>query len=130
MPRNAVHAQLYEAIGPYSHAARSGSHLFISGTLGVNPATGQLAGEDVFSQTTQILENFAACLRAEKATFDDILHVQVNLIETSDFQEMNRAYAAYFREPFPARTVVVVAALPKPKARLTMNALAIVSDKG
>ena len=53
------------------------------------------------------------------------MHVQVNLVDVADFAEMNRAYAEYFSKPYPARTVIGIAALPKPGARLTLNAVAV-----
>ena len=117
--------ELYEPIGPYSHAVVVGSQLFISGTAGVVPETNGLAGDDVYAQTLQVLENIQIVLDAAGATFDDVVHVQVNLLRMTDFSEMNRAYAQFFVEPYPARTVLGVSALPKPGALLTMNAVAV-----
>jgi 2-iminobutanoate/2-iminopropanoate deaminase len=125
MPRSRVQVSLYEPIGPYSHAVESGAHLFISGTAGVDPATGTLAGSDVYAQTRQVLKNIGSILGAAGATFADVVHVQVNLLHMTDFQEMNRAYAEFFMEPYPARTVIGVAELPKPGALLTVNAIAV-----
>ena len=119
-----------EPIGPYSHAVMAGAHISISGTAGVDPETSELAGPDVYSQTRQVLRNLAAILRAANATFDDVVHVQVNLLNMTDFPEMNRAYAEVFSEPYPARTVIGVAALPKPGALLTVNAVAVRSATG
>lgn len=99
--------------------------MFISGTPGVDPDTGQLAGEDAYSQTRQILKNFQAILAAVDAKLDDLVHVQVNLVNVADFAEMNRAYQEFFAEPYPARTVIGIAALPKPGALLTMNAVGV-----
>jgi 2-iminobutanoate/2-iminopropanoate deaminase len=98
--------------------------VYISGTPGVDPGTGQLAGKDAYSQTRQILKNFQSILAAAGSTLDDLVHVQVNLVDVSDFAEMNRAYAECFAEPYPARTVIGIGALPKPGALLTMNAIA------
>lgn len=125
MPRSPVLSSLFQPIGPYSHAVVAGGQVFISGTPGVDPNTGQLAGNDAYQQTHQILKNFQSILAAADASLDDIVHIQVNLVNVADFQEMNRAYAAYFPEPYPARTVVAIAALPKPGALLTMNAIAV-----
>ena len=124
MPRTRVELNLYEPIGPYSHAVISEGQVFISGTAGVDPNTGALAGADAYAQTRQVLENIQAILNAAGSTFDDIVHVQVNLLKVADFSEMNRAYAEFFSEPYPARTVIGVAELPKPGALLTMNAVA------
>lgn len=125
MPRSLVPSNLFPPIGPYSHAVTAGGQVFISGTPGVDPATGQLAGDDAYSQTLQILKNFQTMLAAAEATLDDLVHVQVNLVNVADFAEMNRAYASFFDPPYPARTVVAIAALPKPGALLTMNAVGV-----
>lgn len=125
MPRSRVQVELYEPIGPYSHAVVAGGQLFISGTAGVDPDTGVLAGADAYAQTRQVLRNIQSMLDAAGATLDDIVHVQVNLLNMADFAEMNRAYAESFSEPYPVRTVLGVSALPKPGALLTMNAVAV-----
>lgn len=125
MPRSRVSVDLYEPIGPYSHAVTAGGQIFISGTAGVDPETGGLAGADTYAQTRQVLRNIQSILVAAGATLDDIVHVQVNLVNMTDFSEMNRAYAEFFSEPYPARTVLGVSALPKPGSLLTMNAVAI-----
>jgi len=78
----------------------------------------------VFRKLT-VEENIRAVLDAAGATLGDVVHVQVNLLHMADFAEMNRAYAEAFTEPYPARTVIGVAALPKPGAVLTMNAIVV-----
>jgi len=128
MPRTLIEAHLFPPIGPYSHAVKAGGQIFISGTPGVDPATGQLAGPDAYTQTLQTLKNVEAMLAAAKAGLDDVVHIQVNMVEVAEFAEMNRAYAELFSEPYPARTVIGVAALPKPGARLTMNVIAVAKD--
>lgn len=125
MPKTLVQSNLFPPIGPYSHAVVAGGQVFISGTPGVDPDTGQLAGSDVYLQTRQILKNFQSILASAGAKLDDIVHVQVNLVNVTDFAEMNRAYAEFFAEPYPARTVIAIEALPKPGALLTMNAIAV-----
>jgi 2-iminobutanoate/2-iminopropanoate deaminase len=125
MPRSRVPSELYEPIGPYSHAVLAGGQVFISGTAGIDPTTGVLAGDDAYAQTRQVLRNLQSILCAAGATLDDIAHIQVNLLHMADFAEMNRAYAEYFSEPYPARTVLGVSALPKPGALLTMNAVVV-----
>jgi len=125
MPRLAVPSKLFEPIGPYSHAVVAGGQVFISGTPGVDPKTGLFPGTDAYSQTRQTLRNIRAMLEAAGASLDDVVHVQVNLANVNDFPEMNRAYAEFFAEPYPARTVIGVAALPKPGALLTLSAVAV-----
>ncbi|MFT3757568.1 RidA family protein [Thauera sp.] len=125
MPRSPVQAPLFPPIGPYSHAVVAGGQVFISGTPGVDPETGQMAGDDAYRQSRQILKNFQAMLEAAGGTLDDIVNIQVNLVNVDDFHEMNRAYAEFFTEPYPARAVVAVAALPKQGALMTMSAIAV-----
>jgi 2-iminobutanoate/2-iminopropanoate deaminase len=125
MPRSRVELDLYEPIGPYSHAVVAGDQVFISATAGVDPATGALAGADVHAQARQVLKNIRSMLDAAGASLDDVVHVQVHLLDITDFAEMNRAYIEFFSEPYPARTVLGVLALPKPGAVVTMNAVAL-----
>ena len=81
-------------IGPYSHIARVGPWISIGGTAGFNPATGQLAGPDVRSQATQILESFRVMLDSVGSDLNHVIHVNVFLKDMRDFDEMNRAYIA------------------------------------
>jgi 2-iminobutanoate/2-iminopropanoate deaminase len=115
-------------IGPYSHVARAGPFISISGTAGVNPTTGQLAGDDVSAQTAQILDSFSVMLASAGSDLHHVVHINVFLKDVRDFEEMNGAYAAKMGSHRPARTVIVVHDLPKPGARLTMNLTAMTSD--
>jgi 2-iminobutanoate/2-iminopropanoate deaminase len=115
-------------IGPYSHIAKAGPFIAISGTAGVNPATEQLAGPDVYSQTKQILESFRSMLEGVGSDLSQVLHVQVFLLNMEDFESMNRAYREVFSVHQPARTVIGVSALPMPGALLTMNLTAVAGD--
>jgi 2-iminobutanoate/2-iminopropanoate deaminase len=110
-----------EPIGPYSHIARAGPILMIGAVAGVDPATGELVGPDIASQTTQILTAFETMLGAVDVGFGDVLHINVFLIDMADFQQMNAAYAHKMGSWRPARTAIAVAGLPKPGARITMN---------
>jgi 2-iminobutanoate/2-iminopropanoate deaminase len=112
---------MFEPIGPYSHLAKAGPFISISGTPGVDPTTSMLAGTDAYSQARQIVRNFKSMLAGVGASLDDVMHVNVFLVQVEDFQEMNRAYAEEFGTHRPARTVICVAALPKPGALMTMN---------
>jgi 2-iminobutanoate/2-iminopropanoate deaminase len=118
-------------IGPYSHVAKVGDLITIGGTAGVDPATGQLAGGDVVSQTRQILRNFAVMLEAVGSDLGHVVHVDVYLLDIADFEAMNEAYVEAF-EPFgghrPARTAIGVAALPKAGAVVTMGLTAVVAS--
>jgi 2-iminobutanoate/2-iminopropanoate deaminase len=112
-------------IGPYSHIAKVGSFITIGGTAGVDPATGQLAGPDVYSQTTRILESFRVMLQSVGSELDRVIHINVFLKDMRDFDEMNRAYVTVMGSHRPARTVIGVNELPKPGILLTMNLTAV-----
>lgn len=112
-------------IGPYNHIARVGPFISIGGTAGFNPATGQLAGSDVRSQATQILESFRVMLDSVGSDLNHVIHVNVFLKDMRDFDEMNRAYVDIMGEHRPARTVIGVNELPKAGILLTMNLTAV-----
>jgi reactive intermediate/imine deaminase len=116
---------LFAPIGPYSHVAKAGASVAFSGTPGVDPATGEMAGPDAYTQTRQIIKNFKTMLAAVGCTVADVLQVHVYLKHVEDFAEMNRAYAEEFGAHQPARTVICVADLPKKGAVLTMDLNAV-----
>ena len=108
-------------IGPYNHIAKVGEHISIGGTAGFDPATGQLAGPDIATQTRRILKSFEVMLEAAGSDLSHVLHVNIFLLHMSDFEAMNAAYVEMMGEHRPARTVVAVKELPKPGVLLTMN---------
>ncbi|PKN93078.1 MAG: reactive intermediate/imine deaminase [Chloroflexi bacterium HGW-Chloroflexi-6] len=115
-------------IGPYHHIAKVGQFISIGGTAGVDPATGQLAGADVYSQTKQILQSFRIMLESVASDLKHVVHVNVFLKDMADFDEMNRAYVDVMGDHRPARTVIGVSQLPKPGVLLTMNLTAVTKD--
>jgi len=115
-------------IGPYSHIAKVGRFITIGGTAGVDPEKGQLAGEDVQSQTGQILDSFKVMLSSVGSDLEHIVHVNVFLRRMSDFEAMNEAYVEKMGDHRPARTVIGVSELPKPGVLLTMNLTAVTTD--
>ena len=115
-------------IGPYNHIAKVGPFVSIGGTAGVNPATGQLAGTDVYSQTKQILKSFEVMLQSVNSDLNHVIHINVFLKNMQDFEEMNRAFIDRMGNHRPARTVIGVAELPKPGVLLTMNLTAVTKD--
>jgi len=117
-----------EPIGPYSHIAKVGNVITIGGTAGVDPSTGRLAGEDVGSQTRQILDSFRVMLTSVGSDLDHVVHVNLFLSEMSDFEAMNTAYVEKLGGHRPARTVIGVRELPKPGVLLTMNLTAVTVD--
>jgi 2-iminobutanoate/2-iminopropanoate deaminase len=112
-------------IGAYNHIAKVGEFITIGGTAGVNPATGQLAGPDAYSQTQQILDSFKTMLESVGSDLNHVIHVNVFLQRMADFEDMNRAYVEKMGGHRPARTVVAVNELPKPGVKLTMNLTAV-----
>jgi len=108
-------------IGPYSHVARVGTHITIGAVAGVDPATGELAGPDIESQTVQILDAFEAMLASVDSDLGHVVHINVFLKDMSDFDAMNAAYARRLGSARPARTAISVVGLPKPGALVTMN---------
>lgn len=117
-----------QPIGPYNHIARVGQFIAIGGTAGFSPATGELAGRDVYSQATSILESFRVMLQSVGSDLDHVIHVHVFLKDMRDFDEMNRAYIAMLGAHRPARTVIGVNELPKPGVLVTMNLTAVTRE--
>lgn len=115
-------------IGPYNHIAKVGQFISIGGTAGVNPATGRLAGSDVYSQTKQILQSFQVMLQSVGSDLNCVIHLNVFLKDMQDFDEMNRAYIEVMEDHRPARTVIGVSELPKPGVLLTMNLTAVTRE--
>lgn len=113
-------------IGPYSHIAKVGQFITIGGTAAFDPATGELAGTDVATQTTRILTSFRTMLQSVGSDLDHIIHVNVFLRDMRDFDAMNHAYVQVMGDHRPARTVIGVKELPTPGLRLTMNLTAVV----
>ena len=113
-----------KAIGPYSAAIRAGQLLFVSGQIPLDPATGQMVGGDITAQTRRVLDNIGALLKAAGLTHADIVRTTVFLADMNDFTAMNDAYQTYFSEPYPARSTVQAARLPR-DARIEIDAIAI-----
>lgn len=100
------------ALGPYSAGIATGSIAFLSGQLGLDPATGELA-QGVVAQAEQALKNIEALLAAAGETFGNVVKTTVFLADIADFDAVNEVYGAHITEPYPARSAVQVAALPK-----------------
>jgi 2-iminobutanoate/2-iminopropanoate deaminase len=123
--KTSIPADTPAPIGPYSHIAQVGEFITIGGTAGVDPATGELAGPDAYSQARQILRSFKVMLASVDSDLDHVVHINVFLLQMADFAEMNRAYVEVMGEHRPARTAIGVNELPKPGAVLTMNLTAV-----
>ena len=94
--------------GSYSQAIRAGKLLYTAGQVGIDPATGELAGDSIEEQTTQVLENLTAVLEAGGATLADVVKVTAFLADMSLFPGYDAVYRTYFPEPRPARSSVGV----------------------
>jgi 2-iminobutanoate/2-iminopropanoate deaminase len=101
------------AIGAYSQAVMAGGVLYTSGQLGLVPATGSLAGDDIKSQSEQALLNLKAIVLAAGFTMDDVVKTTVFLSDIAQFSEFNDIYSSFFSQNPPARSCVAVKALPK-----------------
>jgi 2-iminobutanoate/2-iminopropanoate deaminase len=101
------------AVGPYSHATRSGNLLFCSGQIPLDASSGELAGATPGEQTRRCLENLAAVCAAAGASLADALRLTIYVIDMGAFAEVNEVYAGYFESDPPARVAIGVAALPK-----------------
>ena len=101
------------AIGPYSQAVRVGSTIWLSGQIPLDPRTKELVSGDIEAQIRQVFENLKAVVSAAGATFDNVVKANIYLTDLSHFALVNKVMSEYFREPYPARAAVGVAALPR-----------------
>ena len=101
------------AVGPYSQALSAGNLVITSGQIPLDPATGALVEGGIVEQTTQVLNNMKEVLAAAGMTFHNVMKTTVFLTDINDFGAMNEVYATYFSAPYPSRSAVQVAALPK-----------------
>ncbi len=113
MSRKAVTAPNASAIGPYSHAVWAGDLLYLSGQTPLDATTGKLVTGDVAAQAAQCFRNLFGVLAAAGLTPGDVVKVNVYLTDMADFVAMNSVYATQFEAPYPARTTVAVAGLPR-----------------
>jgi 2-iminobutanoate/2-iminopropanoate deaminase len=100
------------AIGPYSQAVVTSQFLFTSGQLPIDPVTGKIQNGDIEDQAHRVFKNLTAIAIEAGITFDNAVKTTVYLSDINDFTRVNKIYAQYFKEPFPARSAFQVAALP------------------
>ncbi len=113
------------AIGPYSQAVGAGSYLFLSGQIGLDPATAHVVDGGIDAQTRQVMANLSAVLGAAGLSFADVVKTTIFLIDMNDFSAVNAIYGESFEgAPPPARSTVAVAALPR-GARVEIDAIAL-----
>jgi 2-iminobutanoate/2-iminopropanoate deaminase len=99
-------------LGPYSQAIQSGNSIFLSGQIGIDPATGNLTS-GIEAQTTRAMDNLKAVLEESGLSFKDVVSARIYLVNLSDGPAVNGIYASYFNGTYPARATVQVAALPR-----------------
>ena len=116
------------AIGPYSQAIQTGRLLFVSGSLGMAPATGKIVEGGVAAETEMSLDNIGAILKAAGASFDNIVKTTIFLTDMEDFKTVNEIYAKRFSNVPPARSTVAVKALPR-NGKIEIEVIAIVPAK-
>ena len=117
-----------KAIGPYSQAVETGNTLFMSGGIPIDPVTGEITGGDVKLQTERVIKNMEIILKEAGMSIKDVVKTTVFMTDLTFFAEMNEVYGNLFKEPYPARTTVQVAALPK-GAAVEIEAVAIRDKK-
>jgi reactive intermediate/imine deaminase len=102
-----------QAIGPYSQAVRSGNTVYFSGQIPLDPKTGELVGGSIEEQTRRVFENLKAVCSAAGGTLDQVVRVGIYLTDLGNFAAVNAVMAQYFQQPYPARSTIGVAALPR-----------------
>ncbi len=114
MKKEVLTTQAPAPIGPYSQAIETGSMVFCSGQIPLDPSTGQIVGEgNVEAQTGQVMKNISAVLKQAGLGFQNVVKTTIFLKNMDDFPKVNAIYAESFTAPFPARSTVEVARLPK-----------------
>jgi reactive intermediate/imine deaminase len=114
-----------EAIGPYSQAIRAGNTIYLSGQIGLDPDTMQMA-EGIDAQVRRVFLNLQAVAAAAGGGLDDIVKLTVYLTDLAHFSHVNEIMAGFFKQPYPARATVGVAALPR-NALVEIDAVLVVS---
>jgi 2-iminobutanoate/2-iminopropanoate deaminase len=138
-PKSLIHDEIAKAsaktfytsqdvIGPYSPAIQTGPMLFVSGQIGLDPQTGNLAGNDIESQTRQALTNLMKVLATAGFDSSQVVQCSVYLKDIREFQRMNLIYGGFFTEDkYPTRTTVEVSNLPR-DAKIEISAIAVKSQ--
>jgi 2-iminobutanoate/2-iminopropanoate deaminase len=115
------------AIGPYSPALKAGNMLFLSGSIPLDPVSGQVVAGDITAQTRRVMDNIKALLEAGGADFSNVVRTTVFMVDLGEFAAMNEIYASYFSAPYPARSTVQVVKLPK-DVRVEIDVIAVLNS--
>jgi 2-iminobutanoate/2-iminopropanoate deaminase len=115
-----------KAIGPYSPALKVGNLLFLSGSIPLDPVSGQLVPGGIVEQTTQVMENIKSLLDAAGVGFNQVARTTVFMVDLGEFAQMNEIYSKYFSAPYPARSTVQVVKLPR-DVRVEIDVIAVLN---
>ena len=105
--------QAPKPIGPYSQAVQAGPYLFCAGQIPIDPRTNEVMKGSAEEQASRVMENIKAVLTEAKLNFEHIVKTTIYLTSMNDFGKVNEVYGKYVKQPFPARTTIAVAELPK-----------------
>ena len=120
--RSIVSNQAHQAIGPYTQAIATSSRVYISGQIPLNPESLELAGPDIDVQINQVMENLDAICRKAGGSLKSVVKFTVFLTRIEDFNTVNHIMQNFLEEPYPARSLVQVLALPK-RADIEIDAI-------
>jgi 2-iminobutanoate/2-iminopropanoate deaminase len=110
--------------GPYSPAVRAGDTIYVAGQVPIDPVSGSVELGDIRSETRRVLTNIKNILEGCGSSMQAVVRCGVYLVDAADFQAMNEVYAEFFGDAKPARTTIVVAALPLKGAKVEIDAVA------
>jgi reactive intermediate/imine deaminase len=114
-----------KAIGPYSQAFKAGNTVYLSGQIPLDPKTGELVSGDIDAEIRRVFQNLQAVAETAGDGFKDVVRVTIYLTDLGHFTKVNEIMSEYFRDPYPARVTVGVAALPR-GARVEVDAVMVV----
>ena len=127
MSKDAIHStSAPAALGPYSQGIRAGDTVYLSGQLGLDPATGNLV-DGIDAQAHQVFRNLLAVAQAAGGELDHIVKLTILMADLADFGKVNEIMATYFTAPYPARATYQVAALPK-AAKLEIEGILVLAS--
>jgi 2-iminobutanoate/2-iminopropanoate deaminase len=114
--------------GPYSPGVKAGDYVYVAGQVAMDPISGEPKLGDIKSETRQTLLNVQAILAACGASMSQVVRCGVYLTNPADFQPMNEVYAEFFGDAKPARTTIIISALPLPAAKVEIDAIAYIGQ--
>lgn len=125
MPRTIIATdQAPAAIGPYSQAVRAGNTVYFSGQIPLDPSSGTLVEGDISTQTRRVFDNLKAVAEAAGGSFEQIVRVGIYVTDLANFAAVNAVMNEYFQPPYPARSTIEVAGLPK-SAQVEVDAVMV-----